>query len=277
MTTQRNKIGIFIAPDPGMTNLEALRQAAQAGAAAFEPMAAHELAGPDLNAARILGEEAARLDMHIPCLSVGVDLSRPESVERLKRYADVVRAMGADCLHHTLYPALDPAHKAPDFDSLLKTVAANAREVFDYAASLGIPCIYEEQGLQFNGCERYSAFLKELDRPAGVVLDMGNIAFVGERPDDFARMFAGRIVHVHVKDYAVRRDPDAGGYTLADGAHLVPTDLCEGDMPVKETLSILRGSGYDGWYTLECEPVRDGYAEQKKNLDTLNALLNNLH
>lgn len=266
------KIGIFT-PPAAMTNLEALRQAAEAGCKGFEPFAAAELAEPDMDAARRLKEEAEALGMTIPCLSVGVDITAPGVVERLKGYAECTAAMGARYLHHTIYPYLDPALASVEFEPLLEKAVSAAREVFDYASSLGVGCIYENQGFVFNGIARYAAFLRALERPAGVVVDMGNIAFVGEEADAFAREFAVRTVHVHIKDYSRCAKPSDKGFALPDGTGLELANLCEGDMRLREAAGILEKAGYDGWYMLECSPIEDGYVEQKRNIEALKTML----
>ncbi len=48
-----------------------------------------------------------------------------------------------------------------------------------------------------NGVEQFGEFLARLNRPAGVVLDMGNIAFARENILPFAEAFLDKIVHVH--------------------------------------------------------------------------------
>ena len=60
--------------------------------------------------------------------------------------------------------------------------------------------------------KRFDDLLGEVDRNVGVVADLGNILFVGETPEEFVARFAGRICHVHAKDY-LRKDsrwPDPG-------------------------------------------------------------------
>lgn len=156
-----------------------------------------------------------------------------------------------------------------EFEPLLEKAVKAAREVFDYAADMGVKCIYENQGFIFNGAERFGAFIDCLDRPAGVVLDIGNIAFVGEEADDFAEKFAPRIVHCHVKDYKKSASPSAKGYALIDGSGLELANIGEGDMRIAHSLEILRKVGYDGWFMTECSPIKDGYAEQQLNMKRL--------
>ena len=249
--------------------MEALLQTAQAGYMAYEPFAGNELATPEVEFSRRLKAEADKLGVCLPTLSVGIDITAEGSVEALKGYAECAAAMGMKYLHHTIYPYLDPKLAQQPFEPLLERAVVAAREVYDYAAALGVTCVYEDQGFVFNGIERYDAFLSALDRPAGVVLDVGNIAFVDENADDFARKYAEKIVHCHVKDYKKCAHPSEKGYALADGSGLELANIGEGDMKIVESVEILRNAGFDGWFMLECSPIADGYAEQKLNMDRL--------
>ena len=82
--------------------------------------------------------------------------------------------MGCELLHHTLLPGLSPRAAYPTPAEAIPVVAARAREVYDAAERLGVRCVYEDQGYVFNGIQPFLAFLNALDRPAGVVLDVGN-------------------------------------------------------------------------------------------------------
>lgn len=270
------KTGIFTPPDLTLDNLECVRQAASVGQKAFEPFARNDLAAPDADAAARIHREAERLGVALPCFSMAADLSAEGAVDRLKAYVDLAAQMGVPMLHHTLYPELRADAVLPPFEALLECVAARAREVYDYGASRGVQCVYEDQGFCFNGCERFERFLNALERPAGVVLDLGNTAFCGENADDFARRFAHRVVHVHVKDYAVQDKPSEGCYALPNGTFLKPVLLGEGAARIRECLKILHECGYDGWLMLECEPMQSPYEAQRRNLRTLGAWLDEL-
>lgn len=273
MAARVMRTGVFTPPEPDMPNLECVRQVASAGIHAFEPFAAKDLDMPDLKAAAAVRDEAKRLGVELPCLSMVANLSLPDEVERLKKYVDVAAHMEIPLLHHTIYPSLQPEEKNGSFDALLELVLPRIREVYDYGADKGVQCVYEDQGFQFNGVYNFEKFLEKLNRPAGVVLDLGNIAFAGEHADDFARRFAERIVHVHVKDYAIREHAVAGAFSLPDGNHLEAVDLGKGDMHIQQSIQIMKSCGYSGWYMIECSPVSDPYAEQLRNMNTLNQMI----
>jgi sugar phosphate isomerase/epimerase len=270
------KIGLFTLPRADMTNLEGVCCAKEMGLIAFEPFAGNDLARPDPEAASRLRDRASSAGISMPCLSVVADLfgpSRAAEAERLKRYARIAAQMGIPLLHHTLFPALDCCAAEVPYREVLNAVVPLAREVYDDAADRGVRCVYEDQGLYFNGLKRFQWFLGELDRDADVVLDLGNTAFALEDCAGFARAFVKRIVHVHVKDYAIRPSPAPRSYRLKDGRYAIPAVVGEGDMGIAEALKILARAGYDGYYMLEHEPTGDAAGEQQRCAENLGRML----
>lgn len=269
-----NKIGVFSLP-ARMTGPEAVRYAASIGAAAFEPLASLAEPEPSAEEAARTREEADKLGIALPCFSVGISVTGETveaAVKRLKGCADAAKIMGIPLLHHTICSELRSDAPLRPFDELLEEALPRVREVFDYAASLGIRCVYEDQGFYFNGEEHFSMFLNALDRPAGVVLDLGNIGFVHETADRFARRFADKILHVHAKDYKFfPYSPERPGYRIDDNmlCAVLPGD---GDMRVPEALAVLKETGYAGYLMLENENHGDPYAEQKAYLERMREL-----
>lgn len=272
----KHKIGVFNLPEP-MTNLEGVCYCHETGVAAFEPFPQRDLAQPDMDAAARIRDEAARLGVEIPCLSMLANLTgegRFAEIERLKKYADLARLMNIPLLHHTIYPPLKP-EDVRSADELADEAASAAREVYDYAESIGVKCVYEDQGLAFNGVSGFGRFLDALDRPAGVVLDLGNVAFVGEKPAAFAEKYIDRIVHVHVKDYCINRDIPAS-YELADGTKIALSPLGMGDMQIAGALKILKNHGYSGWFMIENDRPGEGKAGQADDIRILREMLEKL-
>ena len=201
------EFGIFGLPG-SFSFMEAIDYAVENHFDALEPYPSREFAQPDdaaIEKAKRLKEYAAEKGVRISCFSMGINITTGDyraSIERLKGYARVAAAMGSPYLHHTLLPGLDHNRKTEEpFGVLLNRAIDGIREVYDYAESVGVKTIYEDQGYVFNGCERFEQLLDRVDRDIKVVADLGNILFVGETPVDFVGRFAPYIAHVHVKDY----------------------------------------------------------------------------
>ena len=269
------ELGIFGLPSQTMTFMEAVDYAVEAGIDALEPYPAHEFAEPTDEAvakAKEFGEYAKSKGININCFSMGINITVgdkiAESIERLKGYARVAAAMGSPFLHHTLLPMLVHSNEEnPKFDELLCRAVKGIREVYDYAESVGIRAVYEEQGFVFNGCERFERLLNAVDRDIKMVADLGNIKFVGEDPVDLIGRFAPHIVHVHVKDYlykpATANFPGEEWYTARNGDYLRGTIVGHGTIDFVTCCRILIGSGYTGSFSLEYDGKEDPFLADK--------------
>lgn len=237
-----------------------------------------DLSTPDLQVAKDLKAYADSKGITFPCVSVGISLvdeDRKAAVETLKRYADIAKILGSPYLHHTIALNFsDPAYIAENFQLFYNRGLEAVREVFDYAASIGIRTIYEDQGFVFNGKVTFARFLKDVDRNVGVVADFGNIQFVDEDVEDFIAAVQDRIVHVHVKDYLVTpggtREKLPGEYTSRGGNYLQGCLIGEGSVHTDLAFQALAAMGYKGYVALEGDPIGpDEEASFCKNLQTV--------
>ena len=121
-------------------------------------------------------------------------------------------------------------------------VADALAEVAPEAAQAGVTVALETHDA-FSSARRVVEVLDRVPAPGvGALWDSHHPYGVGESADEVARLLAGRLVHVHVKD--ARRTPD-GGWDLVL--------LGEGDVPVAEQLRVLDRVGYDGYVSVEWE------------------------
>ena len=92
--------------------------------------------------------------------------------------------------------------------------------------------------------------LDQIANPAfGALWDMGHTYRVGkEAPADTFAALKGRVGYTHVKDAVY--DP-AHELAMEDGWHYVLPGT--GSLPLRESIDLLKASGYDGWYQFEHE------------------------
>ena len=258
--------------------LEMVEFAADHGIRQLETLNLFELTTPDLEFAKKLRAHADSKGITFPCVSVGIDLvgdNGREAIEALKQYAHIAKILGSPYLHHTIALNFsDPAYIAENFQLFYNRGLETVREVFDYAASIGIRTIYEDQGFVFNGKVTFARFLKDVDRNVGVVADFGNIQFVDEDVEDFIAAVQDRIVHVHVKDYLVTpggtREKLPGEYTSRGGNYLRGCLIGEGSVHTDLAFQALAAMGYKGYVALEGDPIGpDEEASFCKNLQTV--------
>lgn len=257
---------------------EMVDYAAAHGITKLETLNMLDLSTPDLAVAQELKAYAGEKGITFPCVSVGlslVDDDRKKAIETLKRYADVAKILESPYLHHTIALNFsDPQYIAENAELFYHRGLEAVREVFDYAASIGIRTIYEDQGFLFNGCRMFDRFLNEVDRNVGVVADFGNIQFVDENVEDFIPKFADRIVHVHAKDYIVTaagsRCAASDEYTSKGGNLLKGCLIGEGSVHTDAAFRALQAMGYHGCVALEGDPIGpDEDASFCKNLQTV--------
>ena len=223
---------------------------------------------PDVETARHVRKVLETEGLHVACYSVGVNLYHsPESEEALCRHAELAAALGSPYLHHTALPGLKLTEDSPSFEEAVIVLAEAAARVANYAATLGITCLYEDQGMYVNGIEGFGRYFAEVKKSAsnvGVCADSGNIMFVDETPAPFFEAFKDDIKHVHMKDYLWKEGPECPGkYWLPTrGGHWLRSVLTgDGVIDLEACMKVLKSIGYDGPLALELdhpEPFEEG-------------------
>jgi sugar phosphate isomerase/epimerase len=123
----------------------------------------------------------------------------------------------------------------------LDDVARRLEPALERAKELGVTVALETHD-RFSSAELVAELLRRVRSPSfATVWDVQHPYRVGESPQDVVRALGARVGLVHVKD-ARRR---------GDGWELVA--LGDGEVPVRESLGVLRGAGYEGWLTVEWE------------------------
>jgi inosose dehydratase len=97
----------------------------------------------------------------------------------------------------------------------------------------------------------------------GWCLDTGHLAIGGFDPLDFAKLYADRTKHVHLKDVNLATAELLNGGELSLMAAVFAglfRSLGEGDVDIAGVLQTLAAANYDGWYVLEQDISIDGEA-----------------
>lgn len=215
---------------------------------------------------RILGQYG----LSTACYSVGVNLhADPNALSLLKSQAELAAELGSPFLHHTLIDSLVLSENAPSFQEVFPEILDKASEVARYCQTLGLTCLYEEQGLYFNGIKNFGLFYNEIKKRCpnvGVCGDFGNILFVDEPSDEFFKAFKDEIKHVHVKDYqkaaAGAELSEADGWLKTkNGNYLKDVPLGQGIVDPADCFRQLRNANYQGIFSLEVvDPTKNDEA-----------------
>lgn len=249
--------------------------AAEYGLNAVEGFGFMEFEKPDFEAAKRIREYADKKNVSFPCFSVAVDFAaKRENKEMLKRYADLAKILGSPYLHHTIVGEyIEPQKVLPYKEKLFREGIEAVREIYDYAESIGIKAIYEEQGYIFNGIEGFGRFIGEVGREVGVVLDFGNIYESKDGLPEFVERFKHLIVHVHVKDIKLSSSNKGGGFGTLNGKYMFDAKLGEGDAEICEAIELLKKYGYNGFYSLEFGAESDGSSVMSDSINLLKSRL----
>ena len=203
-----NRICLY---SPPFSNISSYRDmidcACDLGINAVECFSMFEFCEPDISMAEDIKKYSVEKGVSFPCFSVFCDISKTEYsslLKRLKAYTDISAVLGSPYIHHTIVgEAYSPESVVPMGKELFETGINLVREVYDYAESIGVKAVYEEQGYIFNGCNGFEHFLDTVDRDIAVVGDFGNIYQSDGTALDFVKQNINRICHVHVKDVSV--------------------------------------------------------------------------
>jgi sugar phosphate isomerase/epimerase len=254
------KTSLFIFPNKDRSYFDIIDEVQKVGFDGIELYRACELLRPDTEAAEKIGEYAASKGVAISCISVGANLWRDnpsEDILLLKRYVDVVKALGTPYLHHTLGSVMRHKDMNLRYRCILSNITKALREICGYAKEKGITVINENQGYITNGVPFFEELLSEIDFDNyGLVADLGNILFTDCRPEAFVGRFAPFIKHVHVKDYLYKSGgglfPGEEWMMTKEGNYLYDAVIGYGVIDFQKVFRILKSAGYDGYFSMEC-------------------------
>jgi sugar phosphate isomerase/epimerase len=158
------------------------------------------------------------------------------SQESGETLADAIRcasALHASLVRLHLTPVVEGARAAQGagWDDLVAHGRATLRREAPRAADAGLTLAIEDH--QDLGSEELVSIAEEAGANVGIVLDAGNPFSVGEDPVAFTRRAAGRIRHVHLKDYRAQ--------FTSEGYRLVRCAVGDGCVPFQEIAAALEG------------------------------------
>ena len=197
--------------------------------------------------------------LSVSCVSFGVNLAEDEidwdGIEALIEYA---AAVGSPRVHHTLVPLVSLQEGAPSYETMLERVYPHAVKIANRCRMLGMECLYEPQGIYFNGTEGLGHFYDRICAECtnvGICGDTGNSLFVDISAEAIYDRFVHGIRHVHVKNYRVTDAPDGAtrAYRSKGGRYIYDCPIERGATDLAYCLEKLKAVGYDGDISFEME------------------------
>ena len=263
-----NKLTVYAPPYPRLKSYrDVVDFACENGFSSVEPFCMFEFDSPDVEEAKKLKEYADEKGIVFPCFSVYetiMDKDIKSVTERLKGFAEVSAALGSPFLHHTIVgQTQNPDAVLARKDELLNAGIDVVRQVYDYAQTLGVRTVYEDQGFIFNGVDGFGEFLDKVDRNVGVVADFGNIYQTCDTIEDFVKAFHDKVVHAHIKDIVLIDDEKSGPPSLT-GKFMKAVEVGTGDVDCKGVIDLLKSYGYDGYYGIEYAVTEDDAPQMER-------------
>ena len=229
--------------------------------------------------AKKLRERADELGMPIVSYTVNADLYKGSDeadkaeVERIKRQLDVAKILGAPVLRHDVCWSVPKTGAVRSFDQMLPTIVKNAREITEYAASLGIRTCSENHGYVAQDSDRMERLFNAVNHENyGLLVDIGNFSCVDEDNVTAVSRVAPYAIHAHAKDFHLSKDKKEGYGQTRGCNYFKGAILGEGDVDVKRCVEVLKRAGYDGYLSIEFEGSEDcieGISKGHKYLKSL--------
>jgi inosose dehydratase len=200
-------------------------------------------------------------------------------ISRLKQHVDLIHRMGIKSLRHDVVLFRIPPEEATieHFNKCLPQIIEGSQRIADYAAQFGITTNIENHGWGVQHSDRVQQVLQLVNRSNfKTVLDIGNFMCVDEPSLIGVKKNLTYASIVHVKDFYYRpfyQDPGEGKwFRTVNGNYLRGSIFGQGDLPIKEILSMVKQAGYDGYLTLEFEGMEECKEATRIGLNNLKRL-----
>ncbi len=214
--------------------------------------------------AKKLRERADELGIPIVSYTVNADLYKGSDeadkaeVERIKGQLDIAKILGVPVLRHDVCWSVPKTGAVRSFDQMLPTIVKNAREITEYAASLGIRTCSENHGYVAQDSDRMERLFNAVGHENyGLLVDIGNFSCVDEDNVTAVSRVAPYAIHAHAKDFYLSKDKKEGYGQTRGCNYFKGAILGEGDVDVKRCVEVLKRAGYDGYLSIEFEGSED--------------------
>lgn len=178
-------------------------------------------------------------------LGTGVSLTdyQPEKIALGKKNADLAAYVGAKGIRIFVGGHVRTIHDVPNHNP--EGIIRAVNELAAYAKTVGVQVWIELHSWYSTG-KRLLEILNGLTEDnVRLIWDVIHSVEYDETPAETMATVGKWIVHVHVKDGKPNPDPERIAWTL--------TEHGGGQLPIRETLELLKAANYDGYLSLEWE------------------------
>jgi len=227
----------------------------------------------------LVKERLAALGLKTACYAACNNFVSGDAGERESQLRDVTESvdaaaeLGASVVR--VFSGDLPRDASLSFEQGMAYVVEGLRASARYAETKGIVLCLENHGLFAGKSEQVRQVLREVGSPAlKSTFDTGNFLLVDQSPTEALEELIDDVGHVHVKDLArVGADVSAGVLSSLGGRRYQGKIAGQGEVDLASLVRTLRGSGYDGWYTVEFEGVEEQRYGSERALNYVSELL----
>ena len=228
--------------DKTMTNEDWFKMAAELGldgTEIYEPFLGDLDAAGKAKLAGVMRDAGLEASMY----TIESDFSRPERREQeiahVGRAVDAALVFGAGIVRVVSAAPHDPVDRewvlSANKEDVIQSCADGLRACLDYAEEKQVMLALEDHWLIGTNVPDFMRILELVDdNRLKVNLDTANVP--RDTTVQLAKLVADRVVHFHVSE-------------LLEGKHGIV--IGKGDVDVKGVFSVIKGTGYDGWVSLE--------------------------
>ncbi|UYO02179.1 sugar phosphate isomerase/epimerase family protein [Paenibacillus sp. PSB04] len=199
-----------------------------------------------------------------------------KEIERVKGEVDIAARLGVKLMRHDVASRQDTSIK--QFNQEVGRLAEACREIADYAAQYGITTSVENHGYYIQASDRVQTLVQAVDRPNfRTTLDVGNFMCADEDPVAAVKNNIPYASMVHIKDFYLRPaalNPGDGWFRTASGNFLRGAIAGHGDINLRESIRIIKESGFDGYFSIEFEGMEDSFQGTKIGLQNVKRFWN---
>ncbi|PQP90680.1 sugar phosphate isomerase/epimerase [Paenibacillus sp. AR247] len=199
-----------------------------------------------------------------------------KEIERVKGEVDIAARLGVKLMRHDVASRQDTSIK--QFNQEVGRLAEACREIADYAAQYGITTSVENHGYYIQASDRVQTLVQAVERPNfRTTLDVGNFMCVDEDPVAAVKNNIPYASMVHIKDFYLRPaalNPGDGWFRTASGNFLRGAIAGHGDINLRESIRIIKESGFDGYFSIEFEGMEDSFQGTKIGLENVKRFWN---
>lgn len=199
-----------------------------------------------------------------------------KEIERVKGEVDIAARLGVKLMRHDVASRQDTSIK--QFNQEVGRLAEACREIADYAAQYGITTSVENHGYYIQASDRVQTLVQAVDRPNfRTTLDVGNFMCADEDPVAAVKNNIPYASMVHIKDFYLRPaalNPGDGWFRTASGNFLRGAIAGHGDINLRESIRIIKKSGFDGYFSIEFEGMEDSFQGTKIGLENVKRFWN---